>query len=237
MQQHVAFIELQDLCKDYLTPAGNYKALAHINLTINHGEFIALMGPSGSGKSTLMNILGCLDIPTSGSYYLDGKNVAVLAQDVLAELRNHTIGFIFQGFNLLSRTTIENNVALPLVYARIPKQERMQRARMLLAKVGLGRRMTAMPNEISGGEQQRAAIARALANHPKIILADEPTGNLDSATSNAIMQIFVDLNREGITIFLVTHEPDIAAYAKRLIHLKDGCVVSDEITSGQKSNL
>jgi putative ABC transport system ATP-binding protein len=175
-----------------------------------------------------MNIVGCLDVPSSGSYFLDGVEVNSLDYDNLVKLRSHTIGFIFQGFNLLPRATIINNVALPLVYARVSKSERLQRAKTLLEKVGLGERLHAMPNEISGGEQQRVAIARALANHPKLILADEPTGNLDTATSEAIMQLFVELNREGITIFLVTHEPDIAAYAKRLIRLRDGVIIHDE---------
>jgi putative ABC transport system ATP-binding protein len=228
------FIELKDLCKNYTTPAGTYPVLKHINLSIAPGEFVALMGPSGSGKSTLMNILGCLDTPTSGSYFLDNHEVNKLDYDNQAQLRNRTIGFIFQGFNLLPRVNIEKNVEMPLIYARTPKTERRVRAQSLLEKVGLEQRFHAMPNEISGGEQQRVAIARALANHPKLILADEPTGNLDTATSKTIMEIFTALNREGITIFLVTHEPDIAAYARRLILLRDGCVVSDKIQGGRQ---
>jgi len=223
------FIELKDLCKEYQTAAGSYSVLKHINLTIKPGEFVALMGPSGSGKSTLMNILGCLDIPSSGNYILDGTDVSSLKDDAQAEIRNHTIGFIFQGFNLLPRANLENNVALPLVYAGIKKEHRLARAHELLHKVGLHTRVSAMPNQISGGEQQRVAIARALANHPKLILADEPTGNLDTANSNAIMQLFCELNRDGITIFLVTHEEDVADYAKRLIKLRDGVIIHDEI--------
>jgi putative ABC transport system ATP-binding protein len=223
-----AFIELKNLCKSYSTLAGDQGVLKDINLSISKGEFIALMGPSGSGKSTLMNILGCLDLPTSGSYSLDGRDVSLFSYDEQANIRSHTIGFIFQGFNLLPRATLEDNVVLPMVYARTKKTERGKRARLLLDKVGLGNRYIAKPSEISGGEQQRVAIARALANNPKLILADEPTGNLDSANSYAIMEIFKVLNKEeGITIFLVTHELDIASYAKRQIKLFDGKIVSD----------
>jgi putative ABC transport system ATP-binding protein len=225
-----AFIELQDLSKNYSSEAGSYAVLKNLNLTIGAGEFVALMGPSGSGKSTLMNILGCLDIPSSGKYFLDGNDVSALNFDRQAWVRSHTIGFIFQGFNLLPRASLEINVALPLVYAGVERAIRMQRAHELLTKVGLGARFTAMPNQISGGEQQRVAIARALANHPKLILADEPTGNLDTATSTAIMKIFTELNNDGITIFLVTHESDIAAYAKRQIHLRDGVIIEDKPT-------
>ncbi|EKE00606.1 MAG: hypothetical protein ACD_21C00317G0003 [uncultured bacterium] len=227
-----AFIELKDLSKNYSTPAGNYPVLKHLNLSIAQGEFVALMGPSGSGKSTLMNILGCLDLPSSGSYFLDGHDVSLLDYDQQASIRNRIIGFIFQGFNLLPRATLENNVMLPLIYARTKKSERLSQTRSLLEKMGLGHRWSAMPNEISGGEQQRVAIARALANHPKLILADEPTGNLDSANSKTIMEIFTELNNSGITIFLVTHESNIAAYAKRQIKLLDGRIVHDEITNG-----
>lgn len=230
-----SFIELRELDKNYATAAGSYPVLKNVNLNIAQGEFVALMGPSGSGKSTLMNILGCLDIPTSGNYFLDGIDVALLSDDELAQLRNKTIGFIFQGFNLLPRATLINNVALPLIYAGISRAERLARASELLAKVGLGSRLHAMPNEISGGEQQRVAIARALTNKPKLILADEPTGNLDTTTSNAIMQLFLELNREGITIFLVTHEPDIASYARRLIKLRDGSIVEDVLQESRKT--
>ncbi|MBU0744477.1 MAG: ABC transporter ATP-binding protein [Gammaproteobacteria bacterium] len=227
-----SFIELKDLSKSYLSRAGNQEVLTDLNLSINEGEFVALMGPSGSGKSTLMNIIGCLDLPTSGIYLLNGTDVGSLDYDEQAILRNNTIGFIFQGFNLLPRATLEKNVMLPLVYARVGKEERHDRARVLLEKVGLGNRLLAMPNEISGGEQQRVAIARALANNPKLILADEPTGNLDSGSGRVIMDIFTELNKEGITIFLVTHELNIASYAKRQIKLLDGKIVQDEATKG-----
>lgn len=224
------FIELKNVSKDYKTLAGSYLALKNVNLSISRSEFVALMGPSGSGKSTLMNILGCLDTTTSGNYFLDGEDVSLLDHNQQALLRNKTIGFIFQGFNLIPRTSLENNVALPLVYAGVEKAARQKRAKALLERVGIANRASAFPNEISGGEQQRVAIARALVNNPKLILADEPTGNLDTATSKSIMELFVDLNREGITIFLVTHENDIASYAKRRIHLLDGCIVNDEIS-------
>lgn len=222
-----SFIQFIDLNKDYVTLAGTHQVLKQINLTIDQGEFVALMGPSGSGKSTLMNIIGCLDIPTSGKYLLDGVDIGTLDSDRLAWLRNKIIGFVFQGFNLLPRANLETNVALPLVYAKISHQERINRARLLLEKVGLSHRLNYFPNQISGGEQQRVAIARAMANHPKLILADEPTGNLDTANSKIIMDLFTELNREGITIFLVTHEPDIAAYAKRKIHMLDGRIIQD----------
>lgn len=221
-------IQLKDLSKDYLMPTAKYPVLKNINLQVVHGEFVALMGPSGSGKSTLMNILGCLDVASSGSYKLDGQEVNVLDHNELATLRNKTIGFVFQGFNLLPRANLENNVSLPLIYAGVDRAQRLKRAHELLDKVGLAKRYLAMPNEISGGEQQRVAIARALVNKPKLILADEPTGNLDTANSNAIMEIFLEMNRAGITVFLVTHEPDVAAFAKRLIRLRDGVIKSDE---------
>lgn len=224
----MAFIELQDLCKNYVSLAGTHQVLKHLNLNIEQAEFVALMGPSGSGKSTLMNIIGCLDIPTSGKYLLDGIDVGTMSDDKLAWLRNKVIGFVFQGFNLLPRANLLTNVALPLVYAKIHHEERLQRAKFLLEKVGLGHRTKYFPNQISGGEQQRVAIARALANHPKLILADEPTGNLDTENSKIIMQLFSELNQEGITVFLVTHEPDIAEYAKRKIHMLDGQIIRDE---------
>ena len=194
------------------------------------GEFVAIMGPSGSGKSTFMNILGCLDKPTSGRYTLDGRNVADLGKDELAQLRNLTIGFVFQGFNLLPRMSLQDNVALPLIYCGVKLEERQQRARELLAKVGLQGYEASMPNTISGGQQQRVAIARALINRPRLLLADEPTGNLDSHTSAEIMALFESLNREGITIVLVTHEADIAKYAQRQVRFFDGRVVSDDVT-------
>lgn len=221
-------IQLKGLNKTYTDLTVGQKVLKNINLSVAEGEFLALMGPSGSGKSTLMNILGCLDVPTSGSYFLDGQDVSMLDDNQQADLRSKTIGFIFQGYNLLSRATLKDNVVLPLIYAKEKKKARNERARLLLDKVGLGDRLTAMPNEISGGQQQRVAIARSLANNPKLILADEPTGNLDSGTSRIIMEIFTNLNKEeGITIFLVTHEQDIAAYARRQIKLFDGRIVDD----------
>jgi len=188
------------------------------------------MGPSGSGKSSFMNILGCLDKPTSGEYTLDGHPVAELDNNTLAKIRNQTIGFVFQGFNLLSRVTLLDNVALPLVYSGVSKNERQERAKALLKKVGLGNYFNSLPNQISGGQQQRVAIARALINRPRLILADEPTGNLDSVTSEEIMALFSELNAEGISIVVVTHEPDIAAHASRQVRFLDGRIVQDELS-------
>lgn len=199
-----------------------------MDLSIYPGEYVALMGPSGSGKSTLMNIIGALDTPTSGSYYLKGSNVSEMEDDELAGIRNKEIGFVFQTFNLLPKLTALENVALPLVYAGVPRKERMQRAKEALENVGLGDRLDHKPNQLSGGQRQRVAIARALVNHPSIILADEPTGNLDSKSSEEIMRLFDRLHEEGNTIILVTHEPDIAEHSKRLIKLFDGKIVSDE---------
>ncbi len=220
-------IRVAGLYKAYDTPAGPFPVLKDVDLDIAPGEFVAIMGPSGSGKSTFMNILGCLDKPSSGEYILDGNSVAMLSGDQLANVRNRTIGFVFQGFNLLPRISLEDNVALPLVYSRIEKNERRERARQQLEKVGLGTYARSLPNRISGGQQQRVAIARALVNRPRLILADEPTGNLDSQTSEEIMALFEELNREGITIVLVTHEPDIATHAKRLVRFRDGRIVHD----------
>jgi putative ABC transport system ATP-binding protein len=222
-------IRVAGLRKHYpLAGGGTTPVLHDINLRIEPGEFVAIMGPSGSGKSTFMNILGCLDTPNAGDYQLAGRSVARLDHNDLAELRNRQIGFVFQGFNLLQRSTIEDNVALPLLYAGVGKMERRRRARELLAQVGLGQRADARPNQLSGGQQQRVAIARALANHPPLILADEPTGNLDTQTSAEIMALFGQLNTEqGITLILVTHEPDIARYARRLVRFKDGRIVHD----------
>ncbi|MBA3998249.1 MAG: macrolide ABC transporter ATP-binding protein [Candidatus Accumulibacter sp.] len=222
-----AVIRVRGLGKSYATAAGLFPALKGVDLTIDAGEFVAIMGPSGSGKSTFMNLLGCLDTPTSGDYFLAGRNVAHMPADELAVLRNRTIGFVFQGFNLLPRMSLEDNVALPLIYAGADKETRRARARELLARVGLGQYAASLPNRISGGQQQRVAIARALVNAPRLILADEPTGNLDSQTSEEIMKLFAELNREGITIVLVTHEPDIAAHAKRQVRFLDGHIVSD----------
>jgi putative ABC transport system ATP-binding protein len=201
--------------------------LKGIDLKIEKGEYVALMGPSGSGKSTLMNLLGCLDTPTSGQYILNGKNVSEMHDDELAEIRNKEIGFVFQTFNLLPRTTALDNVALPMIYAGHGKDERRKRASEVLKQVNLGDRMDHQPNQLSGGQRQRVAIARALVNRPSIILADEPTGNLDSKTSVEIMTLFDEIHQNGNTVILVTHEEDIAAYAKRVIRLRDGVIESD----------
>lgn len=229
MQSDAAdIIRIEHLYKQYETEAGAFPVLKDVNLRITQGEFVAIMGPSGSGKSTFMNILGCLDTPTSGDYFLNEQNVHQLDTDRLALLRNQVIGFVFQGFNLLPRATLQSNVALPLIYAGQKKSERESTAQLLLEKVGLGNYLRSLPNQISGGQQQRVAIARALVNRPKLILADEPTGNLDTHTSKEIMDLFTELNRtEGITIVLVTHENDIAEFANRLVRFVDGCVVHD----------
>lgn len=224
----MSLVLVQDLFKDYETAAGAIAVLKQVNFTMDAGDFVAIMGPSGSGKSTFMNILGCLDKPTSGQYILDGHHVAALDGNRLAQIRNQTLGFVFQGFNLLSRTTLLDNVALPLVYSGVSKSERQSRAKVLLEKVGLGKHIHALPNQISGGQQQRVAIARALVNRPRLILADEPTGNLDSVTSEEIMALFSELNSEGISIILVTHESDIATHASRQIRFLDGRIVHDE---------
>ncbi|PKO54593.1 MAG: macrolide ABC transporter ATP-binding protein [Betaproteobacteria bacterium HGW-Betaproteobacteria-2] len=220
-------ILVHDLHKQYETALGPFPVLKEVNLRMDPGDYIAIMGPSGSGKSTFMNILGCLDQPTSGDYTLNGQHVARMDKSALAKVRNHTIGFVFQGFNLLSRTSLLDNVALPLVYAGVDKQTRHARAKRLLERVGLGQYLQSLPNQISGGQQQRVAIARALVNEPRLILADEPTGNLDSKTSQEIMALFDELNQEGISIVLVTHETDIAEHAKRQIHFLDGRIVED----------
>ncbi|MBL0140513.1 MAG: ABC transporter ATP-binding protein [Betaproteobacteria bacterium] len=223
------FIEVENLGKLYESAApGTPPALQSVSLGIGQGEFVAVMGPSGSGKSTFMNIIGLLDSPTSGTYRLDGKDVAGLSTDELAHVRNRIFGFVFQGYNLLKRISASDNVALPMVYSGTPGAERRRRSEELLAKVGLAPYANAMPNRLSGGQQQRVAIARALANHPKLILADEPTGNLDTQSSIEIMNLFTALNREtGVTILLVTHEHDISQFANRLIRFKDGHVVHD----------
>ncbi|HTP45789.1 MAG TPA: ABC transporter ATP-binding protein [Casimicrobiaceae bacterium] len=221
-------IRTERLCKQYETAAGPVPVLKEVDLTIQRGEFVAIMGPSGSGKSTFMNILGCLDLPTSGRYTLDGRDVGTLDADELARLRNRVIGFVFQGYNLLPRATLLDNVALPLLYAGVAKAERNRRALELLGQVDLGSFAGYVPNQISGGQQQRVAIARALVNRPQLILADEPTGNLDTKTSHDIMAQLVQLNAEdGITIVVVTHEADIAKYAKRLVRFVDGRITHD----------
>jgi putative ABC transport system ATP-binding protein len=221
-------IRLADIRKSYFTGEIETPVLHGVNVTIEHGEFVAIMGQSGSGKSTLMNILGALDTPTAGSYVLNGKETAKLTDNELARVRNETIGFVFQGFNLLKRMPLVDNVALPLLYAGVSMSQARQRAAEKLAQVGLGQFTKRLPNQISGGQQQRVAIARALVCEPALILADEPTGNLDTATSVEIMNLFTRLNEENhMSILIVTHEPDIAKYAKRLVRLKDGLVTYD----------
>ncbi len=221
-------ILLSEVTKVYQLGGEQVNALAGITLNISPGEFTAIMGPSGSGKSTLMNILGCLDRPTKGSYMLDGQEVATLNDDQLAITRNKKIGFVFQSFNLLPRMSTLQNVALPMVYAGVEKKERLARAEQVLAMVGLESRMNHQPNELSGGQRQRVAIARALVNDPTIIMADEPTGNLDTKSGDEVMNIFSELNSQGRTIILVTHEPDIAEYAGRVVYVRDGLIERDE---------
>lgn len=222
-----AVITLEGIKKTYVNGKLTVPVLHGIDLSIYEGEFTSIMGPSGSGKSTFMNILGCLDRPTEGSYRLDGQEVAHLSDDELAYVRNKRIGFVFQSFNLLPKLTALDNVALPMVYAGVSKQERKERASQLLTDLGLGTRLDHMPAELSGGQRQRVAIARALANDPAIIMADEPTGNLDSKASLDVMHIFTELYEQGRTIILVTHEPDIAEYAGRNVVLRDGLIVED----------
>jgi len=224
----MAVIELKDITKTYQMGDSIVYALDHVSVEIGVGEFTSIMGPSGSGKSTMMNIIGCLDRPTSGQYFLDGKEIGGYNDDELAVTRNLKIGFIFQNFNLLPRLSALINVALPLVYAGVPEAERLKRARETLTAVGLGDRVDHRPNEMSGGQRQRVAIARALINKPAIIMADEPTGNLDSKSSYEIMDIFSELNEAGKTIVMVTHEPDIAERTKRILHMVDGKIVKDE---------
>ncbi|MGZ4828173.1 MAG: ABC transporter ATP-binding protein [Candidatus Angelobacter sp.] len=218
----------EDLWKTYQMGAEEVHALRGVNLRIDRGEYVAIMGPSGSGKSTLMNLIGCLDTPTKGRYWLNGNLVSELDDDELARIRNREIGFVFQTFNLLARATALHNVELPLIYSGTPSDERIARAKAALQSVDLGERMNHKPNELSGGQRQRVAIARALVNNPSIILADEPTGNLDSQTGNEIMKLMEELHRKGNTIVLVTHEADIAEHAYRVVHIRDGVVASDE---------
>ena len=227
-------IEIQGLYKDYNTAAGIFPVLKDVNLTIDDGDYVAIMGPSGSGKSTFMNILGCLDRPTKGEYILDGHSVKSLSSNELAKLRNKTIGFVFQGFNLLVRSTLVENVSLPLVYAEDQKELRTKIAKNILERMGLGNYFDSKPSQISGGQQQRVAIARALVNKPRIILADEPTGNLDSKTSDEIMKIFDELNQIGNTIIIVTHENDIAEHASRQVRFLDGKIVEDSSNKKEK---
>lgn len=222
-----AVIDIQGITKTYVNGKLSVPVLHGIDLQVNKGEFVSIMGPSGSGKSTFMNILGCLDRPTTGSYRLNGDEVATLSDDELAFVRNKQIGFVFQSFNLLTKLTALENVALPMIYAGMDKKSRNERAAALLASVGLGDRMDHLPSELSGGQRQRVAIARALANNPSIIMADEPTGNLDSKSTIDVMNIFRGLYDEGRTIILVTHEPEIATYASRNVVLRDGLIVED----------
>lgn len=222
-------IRLEQIKKDYFLGKQALRVLFGIDLVIKRNEYVSLMGPSGSGKSTLMNILGCLDVSTGGKYTLNSQLVSSLSDNELADIRNHEIGFVFQTFNLLNRLTALENVALPLIYAGKSKNQRNERAEFVLESVGLGDRMKHKPNELSGGQRQRVAIARALVNDPAIILADEPTGNLDSKTSSEIMEIFQQINDRGNTVILVTHEEEIAQYTKRIIRLRDGLIESDEL--------
>ena len=226
----MALVELKDIRKSFSMGKEEVEILHGISISLEKGEFVAMMGPSGSGKSTTMNILGCLDKPTSGTYILNGQNINDLEGDDLALIRNSTIGFVFQGFNLLQKTSAIENVELPLLYAGMPKKERRERAKEALIQMGLEERLYHEPTQLSGGQQQRVAIARGIVNRAPILMADEPTGNLDSKTSDEIMKLFKKINEEdGITILLVTHEPEVAAYAKRIVHFKDGMITSDEL--------
>lgn len=222
-------ISVKDLTREYVMGAEVVQALRGVTLDIRRNEYVAVMGPSGSGKSTLMNMIGCLDTPTGGEYWLSGQEVSRMRDDALARVRNREIGFVFQTFNLLPRASALHNVELPLVYSGVPSRDRRQRAEEALDRVGLGDRMDHRPNELSGGQRQRVAIARALVNRPALLLADEPTGNLDSTTSEEIMSVFQDLHDEGQTIVMVTHEPDISVLAERVVVLKDGRVESDRL--------
>ena len=224
-----ALVEVKDICKVYNPGENEVRALDHVSLSIEKGEFVAIIGQSGSGKSTLMNMLGCLDVPTSGKYYLNGRDVSTLTDDEQSDIRNREIGFIFQGFNLISNLTAQENVELPLIYRGVPKKERDRLAVESLKIVGLSHRMDHKPNEMSGGQQQRVAIARAIAATPPVILADEPTGNLDSASSKEILQILKELYKGGRTVILITHDNGIAAQAKRVIRILDGRIESDTI--------
>jgi putative ABC transport system ATP-binding protein len=225
-----AVISARDLIKTYHMGDVEVQALRSVSLEVLPGEFVAILGASGSGKSTLMNIIGCLDRPSSGQYFLAGQEVSQLSRNQLAEVRNRFIGFVFQGFNLLTRTSAVENVELPLIYSGLSAHERHQRAQDALKRVGLGDRMTHTTSQLSGGQQQRVAIARSLVNHPSLLLADEPTGNLDTKTSLEIMDLFHELNRDGMTIVLITHEPDIGAHARRRITLRDGQIVNEDVS-------
>ncbi|MDY4031525.1 MAG: ABC transporter ATP-binding protein [Pyramidobacter sp.] len=229
-------VELRNVKKSFRLGGGQVEILHGIDLVVEKGEFVAMMGPSGSGKSTTMNILGCLDKPTSGEYFLEGRDVSKLNRDELAAIRNSTIGFVFQGFNLLQRTSAVENVELPMLYAGVHARERRERAVEALARMGLGERLYHEPSQLSGGQQQRVAIARGIVNHAPILMADEPTGNLDSKTSDEIMRLFQRLNREeGITIILVTHEPDVAAFAGRELLFRDGVILEDRLNEHRRT--
>lgn len=229
-----ALVEVRDICKIYNPGENEVRALDHVDVSIDENEFVAIIGHSGSGKSTLMNMLGCLDVPSSGSYFLHGKDVSSMSDDELSDIRNQEIGFIFQGFNLIPNLTAEENVELPLIYRGVGRKERRELAQKALGKVGLEKRMSHKPSEMSGGQQQRVAMARAIAQAPPVILADEPTGNLDSNSSKEIMGILKQLHKEGSTVILITHDNDIAAQAERVIRIKDGKVEADFIQEEQK---
>lgn len=231
----MALVELKNIRKSFRLGEEDVEILHGVDLTVKQGEFVAMMGPSGSGKSTTMNILGCLDKPTSGTYILDGRDVSNLDDDELAVIRNQMVGFVFQGFNLLQKTSAIENVELPLLYSGVSHKERRERAEKALIEMGLADRLYHVPAQLSGGQQQRVAIARGIVNRAPILMADEPTGNLDSKTSDEIMALFCKLNsEEGITIILVTHEPDVATYAQRVVHFKDGLILKDEENGGGK---
>jgi len=224
----MAIVKLTDICKDYYQGKIPVRVLKHINLTVERGEYLAIMGPSGSGKTTLMNLIGCLDVPTSGTYELDGRSLSDLTDDDLAEIRNRHIGFVFQSFHLLPKMTALDNVALPLLYADVPLKERRQRAAEALKAVGLEERIHFLPNQLSGGQCQRVAIARAMVTKPDLLLADEPTGALDTKSGNQIMEIFRELSEGGMTIIMITHEPNIAAFANKTYRILDGELFTDE---------
>lgn len=232
----MAILKLTDICKDYQQGREPVRVLKNINLTVEKGDYLAIMGPSGSGKTTLMNIIGCLDIPTSGSYELDGKDLKDLKDDDLAEIRNKHIGFVFQSFYLMPKLDARDNVALPLLYADVPLKERRERAEEALKSVGLGERMDFLPNQLSGGQCQRVAIARAMVTKPDILLADEPTGALDTKSGNQIMDIFRQLSEEGMTIIMITHEPAIAACADKTYHILDGELCTDTEKEGAQDD-